>query len=67
MPKPSMYSNMFYTYQHFALQLYDFFIYRFALDWFFTFGGILIHNVYLCRNPSLGSQPRQGGCKVAGL
>ncbi len=30
------------------------------------------HNleIYLttqCRNPSLGSRPRQGGCKVAGL
>jgi hypothetical protein len=21
----------------------------------------------VCRNPSLGSRPRQGGCKVAGL
>jgi hypothetical protein len=38
---------MIYTYQHFALQLYDLFICLFASDWFFTFGGILIRNVYL--------------------
>ncbi len=41
MPKPFVYyHDMLYTYQHFALQLYDLFIYLFASDWFFTFGGI---------------------------
>jgi hypothetical protein len=47
MPKPFVYYDMLYTYQHFALQLYDLFIYLFASDWSFTFGGFLITNVYL--------------------
>jgi hypothetical protein len=34
MPKPFVYYDMLYTYQHFALQLYDLFIYLFASDWF---------------------------------